>query len=89
MEYKVQIEAEDGHDQVFEMMNGYPYIMKVLEVTTGTIYNATYTHNRLGNLRMWVNGKFYSDEMFSKTFLQVDPTENYIKVNGQWQPRKK
>jgi hypothetical protein len=63
--------------------------MKVLEVKTETIYHATYAHNRLGNLRMWVNGKFYSDKYFSKRFLEVDTTENYVKINGQWQQRKK
>lgn len=62
--------------------------MKVLDVNSGIIYNATYAHNRLCNLRMWVNGKFYSDKSFSKNFRQVDPTENFVKVNGQWQPLK-
>lgn len=62
--------------------------MKVINNTTGKISNATYAHNRLGNLRMWVDGKFYDDKKFSKIFSQLDPTENYIKINGQWQQRK-
>lgn len=63
--------------------------MKVLNNKTGEITNATYANNRLGNLRMWVNGKFYDDKKFNKLFSRLDPTENYIKVNGAWQPRKK
>jgi len=42
--------------------------MKVIDKKTGAIYIAAYAHNRLGNLRMWVNGKFYSDKDFQKTF---------------------
>ena len=63
--------------------------MKVIENHTNQIYNSTYAHNRLGNLRMWVNGKFYSDKEFGKKFTQIDPTENYIKIDGKWQQRKK
>ena len=41
---------------------------KVIHKKTGQVSNAIYTHNRLGNLRFWVEGKFYSDKLFDKTF---------------------
>jgi len=50
--------------------------MKVINNTTGKISNATYAHNRLGNLRMWVDGKFYSDKKFDRTFTKLDSTKN-------------
>jgi hypothetical protein len=42
--------------------------IKVIHKKTGKIVNATYAHNRLGNLRLWADGKFYSDKLFDKTF---------------------
>lgn len=35
---------------------------------TGEIVSVQYAHNRLGNLRMWVEGKFYSDKLFDKNY---------------------
>ena len=46
--------------------------MKVINKTTGEISYATYGHNRLGNLRMWVEGRFYSDKNFDKMFSRLD-----------------
>ena len=46
--------------------------MKVRDKQTNEITCASYAHNRLGNLRMWVNGKFYSDKDFGKRFVQID-----------------
>ena len=37
---------------------------------------------------MYVHDRFYSDREFDKIFSQLDPTENYIKINGQWKPRE-
>lgn len=45
--------------------------MKVIEKSTGIVYYATYSRNRLGNLRMWVNGRFYSDREFDRKFSIV------------------
>jgi len=50
--------------------------MKVINNTTGKISNAIYAHNKLGNLRMWVDGKFYSDKRFDKTFTKLHSTKN-------------
>ena len=61
--------------------------MKVINKITGEIFNAGYYCNSRGNMRMWVNGKFYTDKKFDQTFAQLDITEYYIKLNGKWQPR--
>jgi len=45
--------------------------MKVIHKKTGKMVNATYAHNRLGNLRMWVEGKFYDDKKFDKIFRRL------------------
>lgn len=39
---------------------------------TGEKFTAQYAHNRLGNKRMWVNGKFYSDKEYDKTFKVIE-----------------
>ena len=44
---------------------------KVIEVKTGMVQFATYTKNRLGNLRYWVAGRFYSDKEFDSKFKIV------------------
>ena len=59
--------------------------MKVINNTTGEIKYATYAANSSGNMRMWVDGKFYTDKQFNKTFSQIDPTGHYVKVLGKWQ----
>ena len=40
----------------------------VIEKSTGTKYYASYAPNRLGNLRYWVDGRFYSDANFRKKY---------------------
>lgn len=40
----------------------------VINKTTGERTTAQYAPNSRGNLRMWVNGKFYSDKQFNKLF---------------------
>lgn len=42
--------------------------MKVICKKSGREYEAVYAANRLGNMRMWVEGKFYSDKKFDKLF---------------------
>lgn len=42
--------------------------LKAKEKSTGKIVSVEYAHNRLGNKRMWVDGKFYSDKNFAKKF---------------------
>jgi hypothetical protein len=42
--------------------------IKVQDKKTGEIFTCEYAHNRLGNKRMWVNGKFYSDRDFDRKF---------------------
>lgn len=37
----------------------------------GKIHLAIYTANRLGNMRMNVNGKFYTDKQFCKHFKKI------------------
>lgn len=39
---------------------------------TGVLKYANYGANRLGNMRMWVDGKFLSDKDFDKNWEQVD-----------------
>lgn len=63
--------------------------MKVINHTTGKISCTEYFPNRKGNLRLWIEGKFISDRDFNKNFSQIDATEQYVKINGQWQPRNK
>jgi hypothetical protein len=58
--------------------------MKVINKITGKVSPATYCQNRLGNMRYWVDGKFFSDKKFDKTFVQIDITEHYIKIKGKW-----
>jgi hypothetical protein len=41
---------------------------KVQDKKTGETFFAEYSYNRLGNKRMWVNGKFYSDRDFDRKF---------------------
>lgn len=62
--------------------------MKVIKNTTGKISKATYAHDSMGNLGIRVQGKFYNEEKFDKTFSQIDITGNYIKIDGRWQERK-
>lgn len=49
-------------------MNGGIKSLKIEDKKTGKLHTAIYAHNRLGNLRMWVNGKFYSDKDFIRKF---------------------
>ncbi len=49
-------------------MNGGIKSLKIEDKKTGELHTAIYAHNRLGNLRMWVNGKFYSDKDFIRKF---------------------
>ena len=42
--------------------------MKVIEKLTGKEFTASYGANSKGNMRMWVDGKFYSDRQFAKKF---------------------
>ena len=46
--------------------------MKVKNKKTGEVFIATYDKNRLGNLQMWVNGKFYTDKKFNKVFSIIN-----------------
>lgn len=41
---------------------------KAKNKTTGDIVNVIYAANSRGNMRMWVDGKFYTDKQFDKTF---------------------
>lgn len=45
--------------------------MKVIERSTGNIYHAQYAPNSGGNMRLWVEGKFYSDKKFAELFEVV------------------
>jgi len=45
--------------------------MKVKDRISGQLFNAVYAANRLGNMRMWVDGRFYTDNEFDKKFIQV------------------
>lgn len=58
--------------------------MRVIDIDTKQIFVAEYAANKKGNMRMWVNGKFYSDKQFGKKFKQIDPSGNYIKTCGEW-----
>lgn len=51
-------------------MNYHNHIsfVDVVEKSSGLQFRAVYSLNRLGNLRYNVNGKFYSDKLFDKTF---------------------
>lgn len=49
--------------------------IKAIEIATGRTVSVQYAHNRLGNLRMWVDGKFYSDNDFAKKFKLITETE--------------
>jgi len=40
----------------------------VIHKATGTEYVGIYSHNSCGNLRINVDGKFYTDKQFDKTF---------------------
>ena len=42
----------------------------VIEKATGKPFTALYDRNRLGNWRMWVDGKFYSDKDFARLYRQ-------------------
>jgi hypothetical protein len=46
--------------------------IKVQNKKTLEIFTAEYAYNRLGNKRMWVNGKFYSDKEYDKTFKVIE-----------------
>ena len=46
-------------------------IVKAKEISTGKIVSVQYGANRLGNKRMWVEGKFYSDKLFGKLFKLI------------------
>lgn len=50
----------------------------VIEKSTGKQYVAVYAQNSGGNLRMNVNGKFYSDKKFNQLFKLVN--NGYPKV---------
>lgn len=45
--------------------------MKAKNKKTGEVVTVMYEPNRLGNMRIWVNGKFYSDKEFDKKFQIV------------------
>jgi hypothetical protein len=49
--------------------------VKATEKKTGRVVSVQYGHNRLGNLRMWVEGKFYSDKLFGKLFKLITDEE--------------
>ena len=55
--------------------------MKVIEKLTGKEFNASYGANSKGNMRIWVEGKFYSDRQFAKKFEIIKKfsyfTENF------------
>jgi hypothetical protein len=42
--------------------------IQVIEKKTGVVKTAIYAANRMGNLRMAVDGKFYSDKDFMSKF---------------------
>lgn len=42
--------------------------MKVEHRQTGIEYHAIYAANKQGNMRYWVEGKFYTDKLFDRTF---------------------
>ena len=42
--------------------------MKVIEKATGAEKDAIYAANSLGNMRMNVDGKFYTDKKFNEKF---------------------
>lgn len=39
---------------------------------TGEVKYAVYAANRLGNLRMAIDGKFYTDKEFEKLFKKIN-----------------
>jgi len=45
--------------------------IKAKEKGTDRIVSVQYGANRLGNMRMWVEGKFYSDKEFGKKFKLI------------------
>lgn len=45
---------------------------KVIDKKTGVIYVAIYCQNNKGNLRYWIEGKFYSDRNFDKKFTIIN-----------------
>ena len=55
--------------------------MKVRNKITGKIFDATYGATSGGNMRMWVDGKFYTDKQFGSTFQVLrTATEEDFKV---------
>jgi len=42
--------------------------MKARNKQTGEVHNVIYAANSSGNMRLWVDGKFYSDKQFEKCF---------------------
>jgi hypothetical protein len=56
--------------------------MKAIEISSGREVFAVYAANRLGNMRLNVEGKFYSDKQFSKLFdlVQKTPRQNIVNV---------
>lgn len=44
---------------------------KAKNKSTGEIVSVLYAANSKGNMRMWVDGKFYTDKQFDKTFKLI------------------
>lgn len=43
-------------------------VVKVIEIKSGKIKYAVYAHNSTGSLRYNIDGKFYTDKQFYKSF---------------------
>lgn len=53
-------------------------IVKAKQKSTDTILSVQYGANRLGNMRMWVEGKFYSDKEFNRKFKLITDEKQYF-----------
>jgi hypothetical protein len=50
--------------------------MKAKNRQTGEIVSVQYGYNSGNNLRLWINGKFYSDKSFDKLFEIIRTNNN-------------
>ena len=50
--------------------------LKAINKKTNEIVYVQYLPNRLGNYRMWIDGKFYSDKQFDRLYKIIE-TLNY------------
>lgn len=52
--------------------------MKAKNKKTGETVSVLYAKNRLGNMRMWVDGKFYADKVFDRKFQLIEEKVNEL-----------